>query len=69
MNSQTVGLRVASVIFALICVMHLVRLVAGFEVLVATHPFPMWTSPVAVVIFGALSIWMWRLSGGASPGR
>lgn len=62
MNSPTVGLRVASVIFGLICLAQLGRLVVRPEVLVAGYPLPLWPSALAVVVLGALSLWLWRLS-------
>ena len=64
MYSQTVGLRVAAVVFALVCVAQLLRLVLRPEVLVAGHLLPLWPSAVAVLVAGALSIWMWKLTGG-----
>ena len=66
MNSQRTGLRVASIIFALFALGHIVRLLKHAQVVVttqhATHHFPMWASVVALIIAGGLSIWMWRLS-------
>ena len=63
MNSQTVGLRVAAVVFALVCVAQLVRLVLRPEILVAGHVMPLWPSAAAVIAAGGLSIWMWKLAG------
>jgi hypothetical protein len=63
MNSQRTGLRVASVIFGLICLIHIWRLVfAHFTVQLGSHQLPIWGSVVAVIVTGGLSIWMWRLS-------
>lgn len=62
MNSQIVGLRVASVVFGLVCLAQLIRLVARGEILVAGHAMPLWLSAVAAVIAGGLSCWMWKLS-------
>jgi len=62
MSSQAAGLRVASVIFALFAIGHVVRLVNQAQVTVATHQVPMWVSVVALIIAAILSIWMWRLS-------
>src|SRR5437762_14024038 len=62
MSSQASGLRVASVIFALFAIGHVVRLIKQAQVTVATHPVPMWVSVVALIIAAILSIWMWRLS-------
>lgn len=62
MNSQTLGLRVAAIIFAIFALGHLVRLIAQAEVLVAGHLVPMWVSVVALIVAGVLSLWLWRVS-------
>lgn len=62
MYSNILGLRVASVIFGLVSIAHLVRISIRFEVLVAGHLVPLWASALAFVIFGGLSLWMWKLS-------
>jgi hypothetical protein len=62
MSSQASGLRVASVIFALFAIGHVMRLVKQAQVTVASHQVPMWVSVVALIIAAILSIWMWRLS-------
>ena len=62
MNSQITGLRVASVVFGLITIPQLVRIVVRPEVLVAGHAIPLWPSVLAIIIFGGLSILMWKLS-------
>src|SRR5437660_5007663 len=62
MSSQASGLRVASVIFALFAIGHVVRLVKQAQVTVATYQIPLWVSVVALIIAAILSIWMWRLS-------
>jgi hypothetical protein len=62
MNSQILGLRVASIIFGLISLAQLMRLVIHPEVIVAGHEMPLWPSVLAFVIFGGLSIWLWNLS-------
>jgi len=62
MSSQASGLRVASVIFALFAIGHVVRLVKQAQVMVGTYQVPMWVSVVALIIAAILSTWMWRLS-------
>jgi len=62
MNSQILGLRVASVILGLMSIAQLVRLLIRPEVLVAGHLMPLWPSALAFVIFGGLSFWMWSLA-------
>ena len=65
MKSQTLGLRVAGTIFALICLGHLLRVVTRADLLIAGHQEPLWMSMVGGLIAGALSLWMWRLSAPA----
>ena len=62
MTSTTTGLRVASVIFGLVAIGHLLRLIKHAQVTVGSHHFPMWGSIVALIVTVILSIWMWRLS-------
>ena len=62
MNSPTTGLRVASIIFALFLLGHVLRLIKHAPVTVGSHHIPMWVSLVALIVAGGLSIWMWRLS-------
>ena len=65
MSSQASGLRVASVLFGLFALGHLVRLVKQAQVMIGMQQIPMWISVVALIIAGVLSIWMWRLSSAA----
>ena len=62
MNSPVCGLRVASIIAGLVGVAHLLRLFIGFQVLVGSHPIPVWLSAVGLVVMGVLSFWLWKLS-------
>lgn len=62
MNSSVVGLRVASVIFGLAGVAHLIRLLAQMDVVIADRHLPMWLSGVAVLVAGFLCGWCWKLS-------
>jgi hypothetical protein len=62
MNSQSQGLRVAGVLFGLICLGHVWRLLAHVGVQLGSHVIPMWPSVAAAIVAGALSLWMWRLS-------
>lgn len=67
MKSQVVGLRVASVVFGLVCLAQLARLLTRIEVSVDGVSVPPWPSAIAALIAGVLCLWMWRLSrsGGA----
>jgi hypothetical protein len=62
MNSPTIGLRVASVMFGIFGLAHLIRLVSHASVTVGSHHVPMWVSVVGLIVAALLSVWMWRLS-------
>lgn len=62
MNSSRVGLRVAAVIFGMICLGHAWRLLAHLEVRIGSYDIPRWPSVAAVFLMGALCLWLWRLS-------
>jgi hypothetical protein len=62
MNSQKTGLRVASVIFGIFAIGHLVRLIKQAQVTVGTCSIPMGVSWVALIIAAILCIWLWRLA-------
>jgi hypothetical protein len=62
MNSPTTGLRVASVLFGIFAIAHLLRLITSAQVTVGTHTIPMGVSWIALIIAAILCIWMWRLS-------
>ena len=62
MSSQRTGLRVASFIFTLFAIGHIVRLFNQAKVTVGNFEVPMGVSWVALIIAVILCIWMWRLS-------
>jgi uncharacterized membrane protein YecN with MAPEG domain len=62
MNSQRTGLRVASILFAIFAIGHLVRLIKNLQVTVGTQTIPMGVSWIALIVAAILCIWMWRLS-------
>lgn len=62
MNSRTLGLRVASVVFGLASLAQLARFSIRLEVLVAGYAVPLWPSALAFIILGCLSFWMWKLA-------
>jgi uncharacterized membrane protein YecN with MAPEG domain len=66
MNSPRTGLRVASLIFALVAIGHAVRLFRQSQVIVGSHFIPMGLSWVALIVAAVLCIWMWRLSAAAT---
>ncbi len=62
MNSQTTGLRVAAIVFGIFALGHGVRLYTQAKVIVATYQIPIGASWVALIIAGALCIWLLTLS-------
>jgi hypothetical protein len=62
MNSQTTGLYVAALVFAVVALGHAVRLLTHSKVVIATHSVPMGISWAGLIIAGGLSIWLWRLA-------
>jgi len=62
MNSPTTGLRVASVIFGIFAIGHVLRLINHAPVTVGTHTIPMGVSWIALIVAAILCVWMWRLS-------
>jgi hypothetical protein len=65
MKSQTMGLKVASVIFGLFCLVHILRLIRGFQIVVGSYYFGRGLSVVAIIVSGFLCVWLWKL---ACPG-
>ena len=52
----------AIVIFALIALIHLVRLIRPFEVVVHNFVVPQWISAVGLIVAGGLAFMLWRES-------
>ena len=51
---------IAVVIFAIVAVLHLLRLISGWDAIVGTYVVPMWVSVVGVIFPGGLALWLWR---------
>jgi hypothetical protein len=64
MSSPKTGLRVASVIFALFAMGHILRLINQAKVTVGGVTIPLGVSWIALIVAVVLSVWLWRL---ASP--
>jgi len=69
MNSPTLGLRVASVIFGLMGLAHVIRIIAHLNVQIGSCPFGRRWSALAVIVLGALSIWMCKLASAAAKSK
>ena len=65
MNSPRTGLRVASLLFVIFGIGHIVRLINQAPVIVGSHHVPMGVSVVALIVAAGLSLWLWRLSARA----
>ena len=62
MNSAAFGLRVASLIFALVALLQLIRFLTQAKVSIGSHTIPVWISALLALFAAALSFWMWQLS-------
>ena len=62
MNSQKIGLRVASVLFAIFALLHLLRLLNQVQVIIGGQTIPLWISVLIALIAALLSFWTWKLS-------
>jgi len=51
---------IAIVVFALVSLLHLLRYVLGWEVVVNAVAIPMWVSVLGLVIPGVLAFMLWR---------
>jgi len=51
---------VAVALFALIAVAHLLRLFAGWEVIVGGFVVPVWVSWLGLIAAGGLAVMVWR---------
>lgn len=61
MNKDT-ALKVAGVIFGLLALIHLLRLILGWDFIVAGYMFPMFVSAIGFIVTLGLSIWMFSAS-------
>jgi hypothetical protein len=55
---------VSTLIFAVVAVMHLMRIVLGWSAQVGTFNVPFWMSILAVLVSASVAIWGCRLCGG-----
>lgn len=53
---------IAAVLLFVVAVVHVLRLVYGWQITVAGDVVPMWVSIVGLVVAGALSALLWRES-------
>ena len=60
---------IAAAIFALMAVVHIIRLFTNFQLIVGSHRIPMWVSIVAIVVTALLSWMLCREARGARTGE
>lgn len=69
MNSPALALRVSSVIFGLMGLVHLIRIVVCVNLQVGSCPIGRWWSALAVVVFAALCVWLWIVASKAAKSK
>ncbi len=52
----------ASIVFSVFALLHLLRLLLHVEVIVNGARVPMWVSPLALLFFAGMAVIMWRES-------
>lgn len=52
---------ISGAFFALIAILHVLRVIGGVSVLVADVQVPVWMSAPAAILTGALAVWAFRL--------
>ncbi len=58
------ALRLSALVFALIALVHLLRLLLGWDMILGAFEAPQWVSLIALIIAGGLAWWMWTASHG-----
>jgi hypothetical protein len=51
---------IAIAVFTLVAVVHLLRLVFGWEVVVTGYVVPVWWSALGLIVAGGLALMVWR---------
>ena len=51
---------IAIVIFSLVAVLHVLRLIFGWEAVINGLVMPMWVSVVGIIVAGGLAVMVWR---------
>ena len=51
---------IAIVIFSLVAVLHVLRLIFGWEAVIKGLVMPMWVSAVGIIVAGGLAVMVWR---------
>ncbi len=48
---------VSTLIFALVALMHLIRITQGWPILLGTMTVPLWVSVLALLVFALVALW------------
>lgn len=56
------ALIVASVLFLIVAIMHLLRIIYRFEIKIAKKVVPVWVNGIAFIVTLTLSIWLFLAS-------
>lgn len=51
---------IAVAVFTLMAIVHLVRLFAGWEIVVSRFVIPVWWSAIGLIVAGGLALMVWR---------
>ena len=60
MESKRAALNVAGVVFLLVAILHLVRVIFQWEVVIANFTVPLWFSVLGFIVPFLLSLWMFK---------
>jgi len=60
MNAQMIRLRVASILFAIFAIVHVIRLLNHVQVTVGSQVIPVWASAPIAAVAALLSLWFWK---------
>ena len=52
--------KIAIAVFSLVAILHLLRLVFGWEVIVSGIIIPLWVSVIGLIVSGGLAFLLWR---------
>ena len=55
---KNIALIVAGVAFALVAIIHLMRLITKFEITVSKKVIPLWVNVIGLLVAGCLAFWM-----------
>jgi hypothetical protein len=58
---------IAAALFALMALVHVVRVITHFQVILGSHPIPEWVSYIAIVVAAFFSWMLCREARGAAP--